>query len=122
MKRNQGITGKIKELILKRKTDLKEGLIIDNSNLCIMFFLIDWLLVIIWRRGEKVGGGGVRLKLDVQRQEGGIFLDVDGQGVWGLENCLDVKRISSLGLVFREKREFYLFFYNAIFKDRVLFK
>ena len=117
MKRNQGITGKIKELILKRKTDLKEGLIIDNSNLCIMFFLIDWLLVIIWRRG-----GGVRLKLDVQRQEGGIFLDVDGQGVWGLENCLDVKRISSLGLVFREKREFYLFFYNAIFKDRVVFK
>ena len=58
MKRNQGITGKIKELILKRKTDLKEGLIIDNSNLCIMFFLIDWLLVIMWRRGEKVGGGG----------------------------------------------------------------
>ena len=51
--------------------------------------------------GEE-GGGGVRLKLDVQRQEGRRFLDVDGQGVWGLENCLDVIRISSLGLVFRE--------------------
>ena len=54
MKRNQGITGKINEVILKRKADLKEGLITDNSNLCIMFFLIDWLLVIIWRREEKV--------------------------------------------------------------------
>ena len=25
-------------------------------------------------------------------------------------------------LVFREKREFHLFYYNVIFKDRVLFK
>ena len=58
MKRNQGITGKTNELILKRKADLKEGLIIDNSNLCIMFFLIDWLLVIIWRRG---GGGSFEI-------------------------------------------------------------
>ena len=24
--------------------------------------------------------------------------------------------------IFQEKREFYLFFYNAIFKDRLLFK
>ena len=61
MKRNQGITGKTNELILKRKADLKEGLIIDNSNLCIMFFLIDWLLVIIWRRGEKVRGSSFEI-------------------------------------------------------------
>ena len=35
--------------------------------------------------GEKVRGG-VRLKLDVQGQGGGKILDVDGQGVGGLEN------------------------------------
>ena len=30
--------------------------------------------------------GGVRLKLDVQDQEGAEILDVNGQGVGGLEN------------------------------------
>ena len=43
-------------------------------------FPFNWL-VIIWR------GGGVRLKLDVQGQEGGKILDVAGQVGWGvLEN------------------------------------
>ena len=39
------------------------------------FILIDWL---------SFGVGGVRLKLDVQGQEGGRILDVDGQGGWGV--------------------------------------
>ena len=40
------------------------------------FPLIDWLSF-----GEKKG---VRLKLDVQGQEGGRILDVDGQGRLGV--------------------------------------
>ena len=34
-------------------------------------------------RGRR-GGGGVRLKLDVQGQGGGRILDVDGQRGWGV--------------------------------------
>ena len=40
------------------------------------FLLTDWLS---FREGEKV-----RLKLDVQGQEGGRILDVVGQGGWGV--------------------------------------
>ena len=39
------------------------------------FLLIDWL--------SFEEGGRVRLELDVQCQEGGNILDVDGQGVKG---------------------------------------
>ena len=35
---------------------------------------------------ERVGGRGVRLKLNVQGQGDGKSLDVDGQGMGGLEN------------------------------------
>ena len=51
-------------------------------------------------RGGR-GGLGVRFKLDVQVQEGGRILDVDGQGGWGLENrtiFMDVICASSLKL------------------------
>ena len=41
-----------------------------------------WLLFHSWleRVGELRGGGGVRLKLDLQDQGGGNILDVDGYG------------------------------------------
>ena len=61
---------------MKTKTDLKEGL--DNIKYSSLdcFLLIDWLSF-----GE--GGGGVRLKLDVQDQGDRRILDVDGQGQGG---------------------------------------
>ena len=43
-----------------------------------IMFSVNWL-VIIWS-----GGGEVCLKLDVQGQEGGRILDVDGQGGWSV--------------------------------------
>ena len=43
-----------------------------------IMFSVNWL-VIIWS-----GGGEICLKLDVQGQEGGRILDVDGQGGWGV--------------------------------------
>ena len=67
----------INELILKTKTYLKERP--DNNIMVILglcFLLTDWLS---FREGEKV-----RLKLDVQGQEGGRILDVVGQGGWGV--------------------------------------
>ena len=45
------------------------------------------------------GGGGIRLKLDVQGQGSARILDVDGQGKWGRENWIifmDVICVSSL--------------------------
>ena len=46
----------------------------------VIMFSFNWL-VIIWRWG---GGGGVRLKLDVQFQGGRRIFDLDGQGGWGV--------------------------------------
>ena len=94
MKKVKGKPDKINELILKTNANLKEGpgKMIVMLGLC--FLLIDWL--------SFEEGGGVRLKLDVQCQEGGRILDVDGQGVkWGggLENWtifMDVTCVSSL--------------------------
>ena len=64
------------------------------------FLLIDWLPFEDWGAGG-FGGLGVRFKLDVQVQEGGRILDVDGQRGWGLENWtifMDVICASSLKL------------------------
>ena len=36
------------------------------------------------RLSFEVGGGGVRLKLNVQGQGGGRILDIDGEGEWGV--------------------------------------
>ena len=43
-------------------------------------------------------GGGNRLKLDVQGQEGGKILDVDGQGGWGV---LIIRQFSWTSYVYR---------------------
>ena len=54
-----------------------------------MFFLIDWLSIVVWVCVRGEGGRGSRLKVDVQRQGGERILDVDGQegeGSWKLTN------------------------------------
>ena len=63
-----GTPGKINELILEAKADLKER---PDSHPRIIF-PFNWL-VIIWR-------AALRLKLDVHGQGSGRKLDVDGQG------------------------------------------
>ena len=90
-KKVKGKPGKINELILKTKGNLKEGP--DNINSHLWFMLSFNWLVVIWRKRE-----GVRLKLDVQSQGGGRILDVDRQGCGGLENwtiLMDVIYVSS---------------------------
>ena len=51
-------------------------LFLIHSFTCMVRLLFHSLL-------DRVTGGGVCLKLDVQGQGGGTILDVDGQGGWG---------------------------------------
>ena len=67
----KGKWNKINELIIKRKSDLKEGVTYNSHPWNVFSFN---LLVIIGRRG-----GRGRLKLDAQCEGGGRILDVDGQ-------------------------------------------
>ena len=72
-------------------------MITSNSHPWIMFSF-KWLIIVIIILSGR--GRGVRLKLDVQGQEGGRILNVDGKGGWaGLENWtifMDVICVSSL--------------------------
>ena len=65
-------------MILKTKAYLKEGP--DNIIVVLGLFLvlIDWLSFGEGGRGVWGGGWGVHSKLDVQGQEAGRILDVDG--------------------------------------------
>ena len=71
-------------------------MITSKSHPWIMFSF-KWLIIVIILSGR---GRGVRLKLDVQGQEGGRILNVDGKGgSAGLENWaifVDVIWVSSL--------------------------
>ena len=68
---------KINKFIPKTKADPKERPAYNSHSRIMLLF--NWI-VIIWK------GRGVRLKLDVQGQGGGVILDVAGQGTPILDN------------------------------------